>query len=396
MLQRKLEAIWITCALALAGCTPKPVDPNPPTEPLKVGFVYVGPIGDYGWSKAHEDGRQYLENFAENVKTTYVEAVLPPDSPKAVDDLVAAGYNVVFTTSFDFLAFAKTSLDKHPDLKILNCAGFKTGERLGTYQARVEEAEYLSGIVAGRMTKTNKIGVVAAVRIYEQMMHINAFALGVRSVNPNAKIFVRWVGNWFNPDYETKAVPDLVNDKGVDIIKGFTDTFIPLKEADKLGVYSVAHANKDGCAKAPNTCLVAAYYNWGPLYKKLVEELQAGTYPNPGRSDYVSMADLDVSGISPYNPLVPQAVRDEVQARQEKLVNRTLNVFQGPYKFSDGTMVAEGQTLTDDQLTCTSKFVEWVETFDGPACPNGQSDCGDKLTCTSGQCVAPDYSGCPK
>ncbi len=393
-------------ALALSACSKAETTADAGVQPpTNVAFLYVGPRGDYGWSKSHEDARLYLENYGANVRTTFVESVAPADAAAKIDELYAQGNKIIFATSFDFLDAALKAPGRHPDLWTLACSGFKTARHSGNYMARVEEAEYLTGMIAGKMTKTNKIGMVGALRIYEQMMHMNAFTLGVRSVNPNAQVLVRWVGNWFNPAMETKAVEDLIKDGGVDVIKGLTDTSIPIVTSDGLKtpggetVWSIGHDNKDYCNNAKNgTCLASSFYNWGPLYQKLVAEIAAGTYPENGRVDYLGSKDMDVVGISNISDKVPAAVAAQVEAKRKEIAQGTFNVFQGPFNYDDGTpWVAEGQKLTDNDLTCTKRFVQGIANFDGPACANDTECGGDgKLTCdtTRSLCVAPDLSGC--
>ncbi len=404
-MSRLAQLVLPTLVLLALSCGTKPTTPPPEDAGINVGFIYVGAIGDYGWTKAHEDGRQYLENFGTKVHTTFAESVDPAKAMDTIDAMVDGGTKLVITTSFDFLQTAMAAPARHPGVTFLNCSGFKKGERFGTYQARIEETEYLSGMVAGLLTKNNKIGVVGAMKIYEQMVHINAFTLGVQAVNPNAQVIVRWVGFWFDPDKEAKAVPDLVNGAGVDVVKSFTDTDIPIKGVDALNtatktVYSVAHANKDGCAAAPKTCLVSSFYNWGPLYAKLAEEVRTGTYPAQGRIDYVSLADLEVAGLSTFADAVPQAVRDQVLAKKKAITERTFNVFQGPIEFSDASTVPAGSVITDDQLICTSKFVKGITELAGPSC-SVDADCKqaiiglNNMTCTNGLCTMKDLSGCP-
>ena len=389
-----------TLAVILQGCGKPPVDPPPPPpEATEVGFVYIGEIGDYGWSKAHEDGRQYVENFGNNVKTRYVANVAPEGRSRPSTRSTrraAASSSPPATTSW---TGAKAATAKYPDLTVLNCAGFQTAERLGSYQTRVEEVEYLSGIVAGRMTRSNKIAVIATQRIYEVIMHVNAFTLGVRSVNPDAEVLVRYVGFWIDPAKEVAAV-DEFHAQGVDVFKNLTDTNLSIQRADALGAWSVSHGSKDGCAVAPDTCLVTSYYNWGPLYVKLIDDLVAGTYPLEGRIDYTSNAELETSGLSAFAAAVPQAVRDEVAVKKAAIAAGTFNIFQGPYRFDDGTQVAEGARLTDEQLICTSRHVEGVTLVHGPAC-TVKADCRNEvlgaelMDCVDGLCVAPDLGGCP-
>lgn len=402
-------------AAALAACSSNESTPDAGAEPTKVGFIYVGPRGDYGWTKSHEDGRQYLENYGKNVKTLFVESVLPSDAPAKIDQLYATGAKIVFTTSFDFLDAALQAPERHSDLWMMNCAGFKTATRAGNYMGRIEEAEYLTGIVAGKMTKTNKIGMVGALRIYEQVMHINAFTLGVRSVNPNAQVYVRWVGDWFNPAMEKKATEDLIALDGVDIIKGLTDTATPNTTAEQIKttqdasgnaipVWTVGYDSKDSCLKAPESCLVSSYFNWGPYYVSVVEEIAAGKYPSAGRVDYLGTKDFDIVGISPMSDRVPAEVQELVRAKQKEIVEGRFNVFQGPFNYDDGTAwKAAGEKLSDEDLTCTKRFVQGAQTVDGPACQTdeqckGDSQVAGKLTCdtTKKLCVAPDLSGCGK
>ncbi len=397
----------LLCA-ALYGCSaPAPKCDGgsceaPPPPVTKVGFIYVGPVDRFGWTASHEEGRLYLEQYTSDVTTLFREAVAPADAPRVIDDFVDAGVSIVFATSFDFLDASLQAPGRHPGLTTFNCSGFKSGPGAGNYQVRVEESEYLTGMVAGRMTRTNKIGVVGALRIYEQVMHINAFARGVRAVNPNAEINVRFVANWFNPPMELAAVRDLAA-QGNDIIKGLTDTTIPVEAvADYttdagLPVYAIGHDNRNNCEAKPDTCLVSSFYNWGPLYKKLVEQQRAGTYPAAGRIDYLGQADIDIGGISPFNAVVPQTVRDEVTLRQTSIRNRTFNIFAGPINKADGGVwLTAGQSFSDMDLICTKDFVEGVTVVDGPSCTS-DPDCTNgfaAMTCVAGQCRSADLSGC--
>jgi basic membrane protein A len=372
------------------------------TPITKVGFIYVGPVDRFGWTASHEEGRLYLEQYTSDVSTMFRAAVAPADAPAVIDEFVDAGASIVFSTSFDFLDSTLQGPMRHPGLTTFNCSGFKTGSHAGNYQVRVEESEYLTGMVAGRMTRTNKIGVVAALRIYEQMMHINAFTRGVRAVNPNAEVNVRFVANWFNPPMELAAVRDLAG-QGNDIIKGLTDTTIPVEAVADYStdagapVYAIGHDNRNNCEAKPETCLVSSFYNWGPLYKKLVEEVRAGAYPAGGRIDYLGQADMDVGGISTFNAAVPQTVRDEVTARQTGIRNRTFSIFAGPFNKADGGVwLTAGQSLSDMDLICTKDFVEGVNVVDGPSC-TVDADCTNgfaAMTCTGGLCRAADLSGC--
>lgn len=405
-LSRLLPAALLTAVSLGCSAPPPKCDggdcSTPPPAVTKVGFIYVGPVDRFGWTASHDEGRLYLEQYTSDVTTMFRESVSPAAASGVIDDMVDAGASIVFATSFDFLQASLDGPGRHPGLKTFNCSGFKTGPGAGNYQLRVEESEYLTGMVAGRMTRTNKIGVVGALQIYEQVMHINAFARGVRAVNPTAEINVRFVNNWFNPPMELAAVRDLAG-QGNDIIKGLTDTTIPVEAvADYttdagLPVYAIGHDNRNNCEAKPDTCLVSSFYNWGPLYKKLVEEVRAGTYPAGGRIDYLGQADMDVGGISTFNAAVPQLVRDEVTMREASIRNRTFNIFAGPFNKADGGVwLTAGQSLSDADLICTKDFIEGVTVVDGPGCTI-DADCTNTfaaMTCVGGQCRSPDLSGC--
>jgi basic membrane protein A and related proteins len=408
---RNLVVAASVAALMLTACGSKTGTPDAGAAPIKVGFIYVGPRSDYGWTKSHEDARLYLEQYGKNVKTEFIESVAPADGPAKYEELYNKGCTVIFGTSFDFLATSLDQPTKHSDLWTLNCSGFKTANHAGNYQARVEEAEYLTGMIAGKMTKTNKIGIVGALRIYEQMMHMNAFTLGVRSVNPTAVVLVRWVGDWFNPAMEQKGAEELINLGGVDVVKGLTDTNIPITTADAMKtpapgnqtVWTIGHDNKDYCNAATHgTCLTSSFYNWGPYYVKVVGEIADKTYPAAGRMDYLGSKDMsEIVGISTMSSSVPSDVQTLVLAKQQDIIKGSFNVFQGPFKYDDGTAwKATGETLTDNDLICTKRFVEGIANFDGPACTK-DADCDTatttgKLTCDLAQskCKAPDLSGC--
>lgn len=374
------------CAALLIACAP---------DPVTVGFIYNGPVEDYGWTKTHDEGRIYLETVGRNVTTLYTVGVDTTEAAAALDDLVAQGASIVFTTSFEFHPFARDAALRHGHLTTLNCSGFVQGERFGSYQARVEEMEYLSGMVAGAMTRSNKVGVVGGVRIYEQFVHINAFALGVKTTNPDADVIVRWIGWWLDPDRSFAAAQGLIDEEGVDVVKQFSNSNAPLRAADARGVWSIGHNNRDICNVAPATCLVAAYYNWGPYYLKIVDEIRSGAYPSStGRIDYVSTADLNIAGLSDFADAVPDAVRAEVAQKKEQIRTRSFNVFQGPIRWADGTTTPAGEVVTDAELLCMGKWIDGVRDSPGPSCTSGTAECGDFMTCLEGRCVAPDLSGC--
>lgn len=199
---------------------------------LKAAFVYVGPIGDGGWTYAHDLGRKHLEELG--VKTAFTESVPETDSVRTIRNFARQGYDIIFTTSFGYMDPTLTVAKEFPKTIFMHCSGFKTADNVGTYFGRIYQAKFLSGIVAGSITKSNVIGVIGSHPIPEIIRHINAFTLGVRSVNPDAKVKVVWVNAWFDPSKEGAAADSLMDD-GADVVSLTTDSAAALKAAEKRG-----------------------------------------------------------------------------------------------------------------------------------------------------------------
>jgi len=345
----------------------QPPQPLPPVEPIKVAFVYVGPIGDHGWTYAHDQGRLYLEEqLGEMVETTYLESVSDVDAEARIRDLAESGYDIIFTTSFSFRDATAAVAPEYPDVIFENCSGFLTSENMGSYFGRMYQAKYLAGVVAGLTTKSNKIGYVAPVQIPEVIRLINACTLGASSVNPDVTMEVVWIGNWFDPPAETAAVEAMV-DAGVDVIFTGTDTTVPVVTAAEEGVWSIGYDSCESCDAAPEMCLTTPCWNWGPTYVERVKALNSDTWKP--EATYDSMED----GIVILTELGPAAAEGALDAVDEASfrIEVVQDVFCGPIYDNHGELrVADGECLTDLELICFDWYVKGVnsEVPEGVGC----------------------------
>lgn len=352
--------ILLTLTL-VAGCAPKatpaPAPAEKPAEKIKVGFIYIGPPGDGGWSYSHDQGRQYLEKEL-GVETIYKESV-PEDqeSEKVMRDMIDQGAKVIFATSFGYMDHVEKVAKEFPDVVFLHCSGFKSGENFGNYFGRIEEPRYLSGIVAGLKTKTNKIGYVAAFDIPEVVRGINAFTLGVRSVNPKASVKVVWTNTWYDPTKEKEAAVALL-DQGADIIAQHQDTAGPQVAAEEKGAFSVGY-HSDMSAMAPKANMTAPVWNWGPYYVSQVKAVMDKTWKT--NAYWGGMKD-GIVDLAPLTANAPAEAKDKVEKAKADILAGKLNVFAGPIKDQSGKeMVPAGSVLSDKDQLEMKWFVEGVE-----------------------------------
>lgn len=361
VLKLTLLTTILSLALLASGCGSsekgKATTPQGDAEKIKVAFVYVGPVGDEGFSYSHDQGRQYLEKEMSNVITTKVESVKEGADAERVITQLAQENKIVFATSFGYMDSVIKVAEKFPNVVFMHCSGYKTAPNAGTYFGRMYQARYLSGIVAGKMTKTNTIGYVAAYPIPEVIRGIDAFTLGVRSVNPNAKVKVMWTTTWYDPPKEKDAAVVLL-DGGADIITQHQDTPSPQQAAAERGKYSIGY-NSDMSKVAPNTVLTSAVWNWGPYYVNAVKQVMAGTWKN---EQYWGSISDNIVGLAPYGPAVPEDVKQAVEAKKQDIMSGKFDVFTGPVKDQQGTVkVAEGQKMSDADMLQLNWFVEGVE-----------------------------------
>ncbi|MGI6065294.1 MAG: BMP family ABC transporter substrate-binding protein [Bacillota bacterium] len=358
-----LLAVMLVAALAV-GCGQQDSEPQTPAdnsqeEPLKVGFIYVGPIGDAGWTYAHDLGAEYMKNEIGNVELVKAESVNenPTDAERVLNQMVSEGCKIIFATSYGYMDSVIKVAEQNPEVTFLHCSGFKTADNVGTYFGRIYQPRYLSGIVAGKMTETNTIGYVAAHPIPEVVRGINAFTLGVRSVNPDATVKVVWTNTWYDPAKEKDAAKSLL-EAGADIIAQHQDTPGPQQAAEEAGVYGISY-NSDMTAFAPNAVLTGPVWNWGPYYVETVQAVIDGTWKSEQK--WYSMAD-GVVDLAPFASFVPEDVKQLVAEKKALIDSGEWDVFDGPIKAQDGTVkVPEGQSLSDDEKLNLDWFVEGVE-----------------------------------
>ncbi|MGB9661872.1 MAG: BMP family ABC transporter substrate-binding protein [Moorellaceae bacterium] len=327
-------------------------------EQMKVAFVYVGPVGDAGWTWAHDQGRKYLQEKLPWVTTSYIENVPEgPDAERVLTQLAEEGNKVIFATSFGYMDYVIKVAEKYPNVTFLHCSGYKTAANVGTYFGAMEEPRYLSGIVAGKMTKTNILGYVAAHPIPEVIRGINAFTLGARSVNPNVKVKVVWTNTWYDPAAEKQAALSLL-DAGADVIAQHQDTPGPQQAAQERGKYGIGY-DSDMRQFAPKASLTAPIWNWGPYYVKTVEAVKNGTWKP--EQYYGTMKD-GIVDLAPFNDIVPQDVRQLVENKKKEILEGKFYVFQGPIKDQSGKVrVPEGSKMTHEEVLGVDWFVEGVE-----------------------------------
>jgi len=364
--KRKLvhTALAAAVALTVVGCgkkeepAPKAAEPVK-AEPLKVGFIYVGPVGDAGWTFAHDNGRKHIESkFGDKIKTSFVEKVPEgADAERVIRDLVAQGNKLIFATSFGFGDAMEKVAKDHPDVKFEHATGYKTSTNLRVYEAKFYEDAYMAGVVAGIMTKTNTIGFVASFPIPEVLRNINAFTLGARSVNPKVTTKVVWVNTWFDPPKESEAAQALINQKA-DVLLQNTDSTAVLQTAEKNGKYAFGW-DSDMSAFAAKAHLGSAIVNWGPYYEKAVNDVLSGTWKTADTKWGTKEGANDLIKI---NDVVSETAKKRVDEIKAGLKAGTFAVFRGPIKDNSGKTVLEKDVVADDAWKGKINFyVEGVE-----------------------------------
>lgn len=324
-------------------------------EDLKVGFVYIGTINDEGYTQAHDQGRLALE--AMGIECAYVEEVPEnADCEKAIRDLIDQGCNVIYATSFGFMDYTVKVAEEYPDLYFGHCSGYKTADNLSTYFGKVYQARYLSGIVAGMKTEANKIGYVAAMPIPEVIRGINAFTLGVQSVNPDATVEVVFTNTWYDPATEKTAANTLL-DKGVDIVAQHQDTTAPQIAAQERGVFAIGY-NSPTADAAPEAYLTAPLFHWEKFYVDDVQKIIDGTWTS---RSYWEGLGAEMVSLDALTENCAEGTAEAVQAATDKIVSGELHPFAGPIADQNGEVkVPEGTTMTDDEIWNMSWFVEGV------------------------------------
>ena len=325
---------------------------------LKVGFVYVGPIGDHGWTYQHEQGRLAVEEaFGDRVETTYVESVSEgPDAERVIRQLAASGHGLIFTTSFGYMDPTLKIAKMFPDVKFEHATGYKRADNVSTYSGKFYEGRHVIGLIAGKMTKTNKIGYIASFPIPEVVRGINAATLAAQSVNPDIEVQVVWVNTWYDPGKEADAAKALIA-QGADMIMQHTDSPAALQAAENAGVLAFGQAS-NMIKFAPNAQLTAIEDNWAPYYVKRVQAVLDGTWAS--QDSWAGMAAKEVV-MSPYTNM-PDDVAAMAAKAEAGIIDGSIHPFAGPIMDRDGAeRVAAGAVADDGMLLGMDWFVKGVK-----------------------------------
>ena len=303
-------------------------------DPVKVGFVYVGPVGDHGWTYMHDQGRQaVVEEFGDKVETTFIESVkYGPDSERVMRDMANQGVDIIFATSFGYMEqMAKVAID-FPDVKFEHATGYKTSENMSVYSSKFYQGRYIQGVIAGHMSEKGKAGYIASFPIPEVIRGINSFWLGATSVNPDFDIDVVWVNTWYDPAKEADAAKVLIS-QGVDIITQHTDSPAALQVAEMEGIFAFGQAS-NMIQFAPEAQLTAIIDDWGPYYVERVRAVIEGTWES---ADTWGGMDTGMVAMAPYTNM-PQDVAEIAMVLEEAITRGVLDPFGG--EFTDGELLS--------------------------------------------------------
>ncbi len=349
-------------ATFVAACCLSPVfsqTTSAPAEPLKVGFVYVAPLTDAGWVRQHEEGRKAVDAaLGGKVKTTFVENVPEgADAERVIRDLARQGNRLIFTPSFGYMEPTLKVAKEFPEVKFESITGYKTAPNVAVANARYYEGRYLAGIAAGRMTKTNVAGYVAGFSIPEVLQGINAFTLGMRSVNPKATVKVVWLNAWFDPPRERDAAMALFN-QDVDVAAFHTGSTAVMAAAQERGKMAVAY-HSDMRKIAPDAQIIAVTHQWGDYYTSRARAVLDGSWKSGGVWGGVKEGMVRAGD---FGKAVPKAVQDEVLARQKDIAAGKLHPFTGPIADNEGQpVIAAGAVMTDPQILSMNFLVSGVQ-----------------------------------
>jgi simple sugar transport system substrate-binding protein len=328
-------------------------------EELKIGFVYVSPVGDAGWTYQHDLARQAIEaEFGDRISTTYIESVPEgADAERVIRQLAADGNNLIFTTSFGYMNPTIKVAGMFPDVAFAHCSGYKRADNVATYLARFYEGRYLAGIAAGSATTSNVLGYVAAIPIPEVVRGINAFTRGARSVNPDVEVRVVWTSSWYDPGKEREAAETLIA-QGADVLTQHTDSTAVVQTAEDRGVHAIGY-HSDMSKYGPNAQLTASTHVWTQYYIDAVNAVLAGTWTSTDTWGGVAAGMVE---LAPFGPGVSEEVRALIAERKAEIASGALHPFAGPVMDNEGTeRVAAGAVMSDEDLLSMKYFVEGVQ-----------------------------------
>jgi len=348
---------WVKSTALLAAAALAAGSPARADDKLKVGLVYVGPVGDFGYSYQHDQGRQYLQQqMGDKVETTFLENVPENDSERAFEQLARSGHKLIIGTSFGFMDPELKVAKRFPNMKFEHATGYKPAANLSTFSARFYQGRYIIGQIAAKMSKTHTIGYVGSFPIPEVVAGIDAFMLGAQKIDPALKVKIVWVNSWFDPGKEADAAKALIA-QGADIIAQHTDSAAPLQEAEKAGIHGFGQSS-DMARFAPKAILTSIEDNWGPYYVQEVKAVEDGTWKS-----HDTWGGLD-SGMVKMGPYVnmPADVKAMAEQVEGDIRSGKVKPFAGPITKQDGTVaVKAGETMPDKEILGLNWYVKGVD-----------------------------------
>jgi basic membrane protein A and related proteins len=327
-------------------------------EAFKVGFMYIGPPGDAGWTFQHDEARKFVESeLGDEVETTFLDSVPEANSAPAIDQLISQGNEMIFATSFGYGDTVIQKAQANPEVVFEHATGFQRADNVSTYFVQHWEPSYLLGIIAGRMTKSNRLGYVGSFPIPEVIRDVNSFTLGAQSVNPDVRVNMVFINTWFDPPKEKQAAKGLI-DAGADVLFGIEDSPSVLQEAAANGVHA-ATWNSDMSRFGPDAFLSAVVLNWGEHYVERVRAAMDGSWE---AEDYWGTLEEGAVELAPYGEAVSEEVREEVDEKLEGFKDGSFNPFVGPISDQEGNVrFEEGHEVTFEEFVEWNWFVEGVE-----------------------------------
>ncbi|WP_425532102.1 BMP family ABC transporter substrate-binding protein [Ancylobacter crimeensis] len=327
-------------------------------EKLKAAWVYVGPVGDFGYSYQHDQGRKAVEKaFGDKVETTFVENVQEgPDAERVIEQLARAGNKLIFTTSFGFMEPTLKVAKRNPSVLFEHATGYKRAKNVATYNAKFHEGRYIIGQIAAKMSKSGTVGYIASFPIPEVIAGINSFMLGAQSVNPNMKVKIVWVNSWFDPAKEADAAKALI-DQGADIIAQHTDSPAAMQAAEQRGVKAFGQSS-DMINFGPHAQLTAIVDDWAPYYIDRVKLTLDGKWTSTDTWDGLKEG---VVHMAPYTNM-PDDVKTMAETTEAAIKSGALHPFKGPIYKQDGTlMVKEGEVMSDKDILSLNWYVKGID-----------------------------------
>ena len=327
-------------------------------EKLKIGFVYVGPVGDHGWTYQHDQGRLAIEQeLGDKVETVFVEKVAEgPDAERAITRLARQGAGLIFTTSFGFMDPTLKVAKRFPEVKFEHATGYKRSKNVATYNARFYEGRYINGQIAAKVSKSGVAGYIASFPIPEVVMGINSFILGAQTINPNFKVKVIWVNSWFDPGKEADAAKVLIS-QGADIITQHTDSTAPLLIAAEKGAMGFGQAS-DMIKFAPKAQLTSIVNNWAPYYVRRTKAVLAGSWRSSSAWDGLAEGTVEMASYTN----MPADVVAMARKTESLIATGKIHPFTGPLYKQDGSLaLAAGKVMDDGTLSGMNWYVKGID-----------------------------------